>query len=338
MKHRENWIDVSKGILILLVVLGHIHFIAKMNGVNYHPLEVLDQYYGVYGCFYMAAFFFLTGMCSNFDTRYKDFIVKNAKSLIIPSITLIPISVVMTKILCGGGNFLPKEALSLGYMIRYISYLWFLVALFFSKQIYYFVRQQNKPRQIVVSLVLFLTGAILGIWGYPNNFFCFKQAFVFMLFLFIGEQYRRYHNSATKNSMQVFLLTMACLFCGIISYSLYSGNNIPSLAKHFSVQYSEIPIYLVLSVSGTFTIIGVAKLLSGWQFLAYIGRYSLIIYGLHFGFLEVFFILFGSSITNTNEGFAFAYLFSCLCAVVSMCLLCANILNLKYLRWLLGKF
>lgn len=102
MKERENWIDVTKGILILLVVLGHIPFIAKMEGVKFQPIDIMGEYYGLYGCFYMAAFFVLTGICSNFDTNYKIFLWRNTKSLLIPSITLVVFSILITRLLWGG--------------------------------------------------------------------------------------------------------------------------------------------------------------------------------------------------------------------------------------------
>lgn len=90
-----------------------------------------------------------------------------------------------------GGAFFTIGVLSLRYIIRFVSCLWFLVALFVGKQIYYFVRKIGNRKQIVVLLMLYFVGALLGTKGIFNNYYWFKQAWVFSLFLYIGEQYKK---------------------------------------------------------------------------------------------------------------------------------------------------
>ena len=93
MEKRLNWIDSSKGLLILLVVLGHITIYANANHINNPIFNEIGNSYGLYSPFYMAAFFVITGFVSNFDKPYREFLSSNIKSLLIPSITLILLSV-----------------------------------------------------------------------------------------------------------------------------------------------------------------------------------------------------------------------------------------------------
>lgn len=131
---------------------------------------------------------------------------------------------------------------------------------------------------------------------------------------------------------------MIGLYSDIVAYLLYTGNNIPSLAQHFPKHYNDIVFILLLALSGTFVIMAVGKILHRSNVLAYIGRHSLVIYGLHWGFLQIFMGVFVDSMTDNNEKYAIVYMVFLFYVVVSLCLLCAELLNSKYLRWMLGKF
>jgi len=201
-----------------------------------------------------------------------------------------------------------------------------------SKQIFYFVRKMKKRNQLFILLLLYLVGGLLGIKGIFNNYFWFKQAWVFTLFLFIGEQYK---NAREKRNL---IIAMAAIYCVVAAYLIYIDHNIPSLASHFPKHNNDIALNLLLALSGSFMVMGVGRILHRSNVLAYIGRWSLVIYGLHWGFLQMFMGIFVGSITDSNEKYAIVYVISSFCVVVSLCLLCAELLGSRYLKWLVGKW
>ena len=75
MKKRVQYIDIAKGIGILLVVLGH-------NDLNaYHPM--LHRF--IYA-FHMALFFFLSGIFFNPKRDFKTLVKKHGVFFAIPAI------------------------------------------------------------------------------------------------------------------------------------------------------------------------------------------------------------------------------------------------------------
>lgn len=69
LKPRE-WIDISKGITIILMVIGHTRI----------PDFLITWIYS----FHMPFFFFISGMLTNWDTDYSSFIKKKSFFLLIP--------------------------------------------------------------------------------------------------------------------------------------------------------------------------------------------------------------------------------------------------------------
>lgn len=71
-KQRENWVDIVKGIGIILVVMGHAGCPVLPHGIIYS--------------FHMPLFFFLSGLFINRQCE-KDFctyVKKNFRSLLLP--------------------------------------------------------------------------------------------------------------------------------------------------------------------------------------------------------------------------------------------------------------
>ena len=89
MKERLHYIDIAKGLLILLVVYDHLPdmylYSLKLHN-NY--ISELNNWQWIYKLFFMPAFFAITGMCSNFDKTFIPFLVNNFKSLIVPNIII----------------------------------------------------------------------------------------------------------------------------------------------------------------------------------------------------------------------------------------------------------
>lgn len=116
---RIPWIDLAKGITILLVVLGHISFL---------PKPIL----GIIYSFHMPLFFFLSGvLLFRRQEAFSSFALKKARTLIRPYYVFLAIqSIVFYTALKAGfhhaGHYLSGWASLAG-----MSELWFLFVLFF---------------------------------------------------------------------------------------------------------------------------------------------------------------------------------------------------------------
>lgn len=71
-KERIDWIDIAKGIGIILVVMGHL------------AAEDQDLKRFIY-CFHMPLFFFISGIVFNIkNIKFKKFFIKKFKSVYLP--------------------------------------------------------------------------------------------------------------------------------------------------------------------------------------------------------------------------------------------------------------
>lgn len=161
MSKRVQYIDIAKGIGILLVVLGH-------NDMNaYHPM--LHRF--IYA-FHMALFFFLSGIFFNPDRPFKALFKKRFEGLIKPlifSILLIyGISVFFGKMsFATAGSRLLKSLYMTGPYLNWVQ-LWFLPVLFLvNLYAYFFYKFTNPISKNWIRWIILLITLWIGIIPLP---------------------------------------------------------------------------------------------------------------------------------------------------------------------------
>lgn len=86
---RILWIDVARGIAILLVVLGHC--IGNLNDPGNRFILA----------FHMPLFFFLSGMCISENViPAKNYLVKKVKNLLVPQAVLGTLNFILNRVDC----------------------------------------------------------------------------------------------------------------------------------------------------------------------------------------------------------------------------------------------
>lgn len=157
---RIEWIDIYKGIAIILVVLGHAT--GLFNAYIYQ--------------FHVAAFFFISGWVAKYDdsSLLKDTYMKFV-TLVIPLFTMVILFGVVLQILdfCGIYKYFFDEGtettigvlvsnfLKCGAMINLLGAAWFVVVLFFASilsHILYLFSFRNKYVFIVISAIVYVLG------------------------------------------------------------------------------------------------------------------------------------------------------------------------------------
>lgn len=326
-KSRLNYIDVARGILILMVVYGHIYWVfCKTLLIKNIALEYYGNFQDLWIVFYMPAFFMLTGYVSNFNKSFLPFLQNQLKTLILPAISLFVLSQVLTYLFYDG-NF------SLGIIgaIKGQGF-WFLYALFVAKILYYFLCKIRILKvRILFTLVIYLSGIFL------NNanileFWSYQHAFLLLPSLVFGNLMRKIEKwnylAAISASIYIFLLLIY----------IFVHYKIPRVTGGIFLPMNACLPYLLLSTCGIIFFFHCSKTINKSSILEYLGRNSLVIYCLHVAIIK---IVGNYLITYIPH---FGYILMALCYIftlffsIGISVIFAEILNRTKLRVIIGKF
>ena len=327
-KKRLPEMDVMKGILSILVILGHIIFWEQfVSGVELTSNASINQniFVAVWiAPYYMAAFFFVTGFCSSFKYDIKSQIISDAKHLLLPSITIVAI-------MSGTVALLGKD---IGW-----SYAapWFLWSMFWAKILFrvitFFFRKETVAWFFLV--IMSIIGSTMMYYMLEANYLGYQQALVFPFFLALGHKAR---SISIKSWVYYLAGGFYALLTTMTFYILKWG--FFNVSAFISFSPEKWPVYILLAASGSLGIAQISRLLSKSKVLQYIGRNSLIVYLMHGAFLIIVTSYLKSQIVQYNDNSTFQQYFFILVALGALLWSClwAWVLNLPYLRWLQGKF
>lgn len=188
---RENWIDISRAILIILVVLGHY------SKTSHWQLTNISDYVFL---FHMPAFFIISGYLYKPIEKIdgiKNFIVKKAKRLLIPYIAYLLLITSIRYIYIFTHDFtvkfIAKDLFKNIYGGSYLNFnsgiLWFLSCLFFIEITWAIIDikfHSNKIKLFIV--ILFYILAHIQAWYFPNFKapFAIDIAFISLAYYYFG--------------------------------------------------------------------------------------------------------------------------------------------------------
>lgn len=266
-KPRIEFIDTAKGICILLVVLLHCDLFPK------------DSYIGLLR---MPLYFTLSGLF------FKDYggilptIIKKSNKLLVPFFffyTLSYLTAVIAKAIMGEGVELPYTAFITEK--TFINYpVWFLWALFWSNVVFIAIRRISTSITFLgicslglssFSLLMFENDTLLPLYidsalaGLPFFFFGYYLRNTDIL---IPNKYDRY---IWFIIISLFILAATCYIIGDKPYISIGA-----------IKVSGSPImYIAGAISIVLATMLLCKKIVRMPFITFIGRYSLIILGLH---------------------------------------------------------
>ncbi len=142
MKNRTLWIDIAKGITIILMVIGHTSI----------PMSVSNFIWS----FHMPLFFIASGWCTHWEKyTFNEFLFRRCKSLLLPFIFY---SIIVIAVSCIIEN--PMFSLTEGWK----GYaLWFVPVLFMASLMAKMIMSiPYKTFRISAAWGCFLLGAVLG--------------------------------------------------------------------------------------------------------------------------------------------------------------------------------
>lgn len=275
-RDRIEWVDIAKGITIILMIIGHTVPLDPVGGVIYS--------------FHMPLFLVLSGYTFNYENKgnlvkkiYQDF-----KRLILPVLITFGGSVLINVIPSNGKlNALyieinqRIEALFWASGVTFdhgeICVLWFLVTLFWIRVIVRCMSQKLEfNKAIIIFFILSMIGMILGSNKIylPQNF---DVVLVGLFFFAIGLFWKKYGDFVEKYKwvIMIFSILVMVEFNVRGIYILLAPRTYPNGILCF-----------IEAIGGTFIMCNISKILYKAKllnrFLIYIGQGTLLILCIHY--------------------------------------------------------
>lgn len=234
---RIEWVDISKGFVIILVVIGHSSI----------PISLTKWIWS----FHMPFFFFISGYLFNISkyTTFSSFFKKRLQTLIKPYVIFSIIVFCWSKLI----NY---ELLNLRISELYLGWvslaLWFIPVLFFTEICFYVLKQNINKDHIIIVLLIFLS--ISGYFCYLNNFhlpFKLEVTFTSILFYGMGNLSNKFKLHIVLEKIKLVYVLFIFLFFSVF----LSINNFPVLDMAFNIIGHYFPTYLSALFGILFTIV-----------------------------------------------------------------------------------
>jgi len=336
---RISYIDMAKGIGIILVVAGHTSFLSEA------ALTWVMS-------FHMPLFFILSGMLlSHTGTERQNMPVilrKKACGILVPYFSFSALSILFSAILDTAGftSYLPN-ALIQTFSFYGISVLWFLPALFLGETIFLFIR---KKTSLLVSGILYLVICLLTVLvanTYHHHYAIDFESNLSLLGAYLIAVFVRTGVAtsflATGYYLQHFVFCIekqkaVYALCSVFFLLL----NIFLSAKNGKVDlnyllFNNYLLYFSAALCGSLFVICLCAALPTWAPILAAGKHSLIIMATHMNcrFLGVCYALGNIAITLLPFIGNAGYILVCSITMVILEIIAIYVIN-RFFPFLLG--
>lgn len=282
MKKYLDWVNITKGLLIIMIVYGHIDYQSTFSNFIYS--------------FHVQAFFVISGFLFGYnksEDKYciKDFLIRKFKTLMIPyfSFSIIVMIYSTIKVLINGSSFKPilinlYETLS---MLGILT-LWFLPILFGAEVAYFVIRKLSFKISTIIIVIIALISFALPLMPLQNLFFIVSNILLVisrvlnaLILIYIGNIIYILMNKFSKSSKESLAFN---LFAMVFSISLSIVTFIFIRTNNITISLSQTSIIsLIHSVICSLAVIYLSKVISKIpnKAITFLGKNSLIIMATH---------------------------------------------------------
>jgi len=281
---RTRWIDICRGIGIILVLYGHIFISTKNNYLIF--------------AFHMPLFFFISGLVFK-SVAHKSFFavtLKFAKQLLLPYYLFATLTYLFTAIPYISQNGGQVDMGSVWYqlfgivygsgsdgMLGYNVVLWFLPCLFITKLTFAFLTKKVTQTKKIIAILLgsavsgYLIAAFFPWLKLP---FGFEIALTGIVFFGAGYFFKKYANIFSIFSQHKILVAVTAGLLTILTATI----NLHASGTKIDMRTNQLDNFFLFYLSAFGGIIGwvtISKILAKNAFLEYIGRHSIVIFAWH---------------------------------------------------------
>ena len=263
MKKRLDWIDLSKGIGIILMVLGHMPSM---------PRVIHDWIF----TYHMPLFFFLSGYLFR-KKNPKKCLKESAQSYLLPSVVYSALFIAIDYILFVD---IHNIEISIG---RFLSgqgsfdVLWFFVSMFWVKNVYNFIieKASDEKKANLIMIIICIIAYCFTLFKIGITF-KFMTSIVSVLFFASGYEYRQRDGGEFnkkklgEKATGAFVINILCL-----ATIYWVGWNVLDIN---SQQYGNLIITYVAAISGVLFIVYISRILENYRIMKpiiFIGENSL---------------------------------------------------------------
>lgn len=337
-KQRIAYYDVMKGILICLVMFNHINYeTLYVSQIENPTFRIFCNNQWVFTCFFMPAFFLVTGICSNFNKPFKPFLINNAKALLVPGIAFDLLLYTLPRICTDYGVI--SELASFVRRVFWMGGIhWFLPSLFASKMIYWVLNKYLRNQYLIWLIVLFSVGYgyMASNYGlFPRKWWNTPQVCDLTIFLAVGQYYKN-----TSFDREKILRYSTIIFVGLLICFFLAGLKISHVTAAYQIkELWQLPVHLLAATVGSFSLLFICKVIGHNALLEYFGKGSMVIYLVHSYVIKYLLAHWGDALLVkasvwSSVGFfvaIFVIIATISCGVVWLC-------EKRYFRWLIGKW
>ena len=272
---RIDFVDLTKGICIILVVMAHIDgAFAKFDESS------------MISCFRMPLYFFISGIFFKSYEGFAGFLIRKINKLLIPFtffyITAFLLKYVVWKI-APGVFHLPvqwSEMLVIFHghdLIKFNPPIWFLIALFNCNILFYlihFLRNKHLNLMFASTLLIGAAGFYMGKYRFELPFYM-DVAMTALPFYAAGFWIRRYNFFLFPHRFDKWIP----LFMAMALTIMYFTATTPGMRTN---SYTgNIAQFYIAALAGIFMIMLFCKRIKHISVISYLGRYSVITLGIH---------------------------------------------------------
>ena len=237
MTERNQWLDVAKGITIMLMVVGHSSL----------PLYLIFFIYS----FHMPLFFIASGWTSN-RGKYStsEFLFKKTKALLLPFTIY---SAVVLGLQVSAGLMKIEDFVCNGWGLGYA--LWFIPVLFFANVLTYMIYKiEDTLARYMIAIALVLIGCILAYFHIllPWNIATIPVATVFVM---LGSECRRWQRYIDEPKMWLLFCATAITIgiSQIWNLDLCFNSILPFIPKFVGAISGTLMVFLLSSYIAKYT-------------------------------------------------------------------------------------
>ena len=287
VKERITYWDVARGLAMLLVIFYHVPLYIRLC----HPgaAEMLAPHISAGTWilpFFMPVFFVISGYFVNTAKNYWQFLWSDVKNLLLVGLLLSFVNVLIQTIGLQDTSALKWfwDTLFSKRFLNIILSNWFISAIFFARQIYYWTDRltakicKEQDWHYWTTEFVFLTAiAVAGILIEPyaccNSRWFYCQGLVFAIFLAFGKLLHEYPVDkrwlfAAGGGYIVFMAVARMTGISTLEYGMINS----------SFTLAHWPFYMLLALSGSALLIALAQLVNRFQPVEFIGRHTLVFY------------------------------------------------------------
>lgn len=273
---RVEWIDIAKGIGIMLVILGH---------------TIALKYSSIIYTFHMPLFFMLSGLFAKHYSSFGQALNKRVNTILIPWMKLYAISFIIVLMIPEWRSQLNvseclMELYTANTNLIQNSSLWYLVCFFFVTLIFHFLPSKHISKKklyvlVIIGIALLYIKPLLNILPIPEHRLPFKidTAFVSLAFFAFGYYAKDVIFVAVSYAKPIYIIALFFIWFAAAYLNGWTNLNSFDFGRIKVLFYPIAGCGILITLWVAYMIASEKRLYKLSRLLMFYGKNSLLIFG-----------------------------------------------------------